>query len=45
MHWPMKTILGEGETQILQISRGEQNEVLGYVEKKKGDDKLRGNMK
>lgn len=35
MHWPMITILGEGETQILQVSRREQNEILGYVEKKK----------
>lgn len=48
MHWPMITILGEGETQILQFSRREQNEVLGYMEKKKKkkeDYKVHGNMK
>lgn len=43
MHWPTITILGEGETQILQVSRKEQNEILGYMEKK--DDKLHGDMK
>lgn len=40
MHWPMITILGEGETQILQFSRREQNEVLGYMEKKKKKGRL-----
>lgn len=35
MHWPMITILGGEETRILQVSRTEQNEILGYVEKKK----------
>lgn len=40
----MITILGERETQILQVSGRKQNEILGYVEKKE-DNKLHGNMK
>lgn len=44
MRRPMITILGERETQILQVSGRKQNEILGYVEKKE-DNKLHGNMK